>query len=69
MHETTFGRLVRERRRALGLTQEQLAERSGVPQPTISRVEGERGDPLHTTATRLDETLTKLEGPAASSDA
>ena len=39
LSEISDGEYVRLRRRALGLTQAQLAEKSGVPQPNISLIE------------------------------
>ena len=36
---TTFAALIRERRRALGLTQQDLADLSGVQRQTIGRLE------------------------------
>src|SRR5690242_10172336 len=40
-------------RRSAGLTQRQLAERSGVPQPTIARIESGRQMPRADTLDRL----------------
>lgn len=49
------GRMVREARRRAGLTQRQLAAKSGVPQETIARIERGRSDPRATTLDRLLE--------------
>lgn len=38
--DMTGGHLVREARRRAGLTQRQLAQRAGVSQPTVARIEG-----------------------------
>jgi transcriptional regulator with XRE-family HTH domain len=52
--EGCLGERLRERRKAIRLTQKELEERSGIPQNTISRIElGQNPD----TSTR---TLTKL---------
>lgn len=40
-------------RRKAGLSQQQLAERSGIPQPTIARIEGGRTRPRLDTLERL----------------
>jgi len=40
-------------RRSAGFTQRQLAERSGVPQPTIARIESEKQMPRADTLDRL----------------
>lgn len=40
-------------RRSAGLTQRELAERSGVPQPTIARIEGGKQMPRADTLDRL----------------
>ena len=49
-------KLKRARLRA-GLTQPQLAARSGVPQPTISRLEAGKYKPQHGTLLRLARAL------------
>ncbi len=46
-------RVLREARRAAGLTQRQLAERAGVPQPSIARIESKRVVPRVDTLDRL----------------
>lgn len=51
LHPLARWRLVR------GMTQEQLAERSGVGRMTIARIEGSGGDPRVATARRLAATL------------
>jgi DNA-binding XRE family transcriptional regulator len=47
------GRLARTRRLALGLTQEEVAARAGVPQPNVARVEAGRHLPTVATLARL----------------
>lgn len=47
------GRMVREARRRAGLTQRQLAAKSGIPQETIARIERGRADPRVNTLDRL----------------
>jgi transcriptional regulator with XRE-family HTH domain len=47
------GRMVREARGRAGLTQRQLAARSGIPQETIARIERGRADPRVMTLDRL----------------
>ena len=49
------GRMVREARRRAGLTQRQLAAKSGIPQETIARIERGRADPRVNTLDRLLE--------------
>lgn len=49
----TAGTLVREARRAAGLTQRDLAARSGVPQPAIARLERGRASARFETLDRL----------------
>lgn len=53
----SFGREVRRRRRALELTLEQLAERSGLSPNYIGSVENERRDPSLSTVRALGEAL------------
>jgi transcriptional regulator with XRE-family HTH domain len=48
-------RMLRHARRRAGLSQRQLAERTGVPQETIARIEARRVDPRVTTLDRLLE--------------
>lgn len=48
---------LRSRRIAAGLTQKQLAERSGVPQPNIAAYERGRRTPSASTAARLEAAL------------
>ncbi len=50
---TTLGTNLREARRRLGLTQEQVAERSGVHSTEVSRIEGGKRDPKVSTLERL----------------
>ena len=47
------GRMVREARGRAGLTQRQLAAKSGIPQETIARIERGRADPRVNTLDRL----------------
>jgi len=49
------GRMVRYARRRAGLTQRQLAEKAGIPQETIARIETGRSDPRVQTLDRLLE--------------
>lgn len=49
------GRMVREARGRAGLTQRQLAAKSGIPQETIARIERGRADPRVKTLDRLLE--------------
>jgi transcriptional regulator with XRE-family HTH domain len=49
------GRMVRFARSRAGLTQRQLAAKSGVPQETIARIERGRADPRLKTLDRLLE--------------
>lgn len=53
---------VRERRNELGLTQSELAERAGVSQPLIARIEGGDVDPRLSTLRRIVEALEESEG-------
>ena len=48
-------RMLRHARRRAGLTQRQLAGRTGIPQETIARIEARRMDPRVTTLDRLLE--------------
>jgi DNA-binding XRE family transcriptional regulator len=48
MDRQTLGRRLREMREAAGLTQQQLADRSGVPQANIARYEQGVREPLAT---------------------
>ncbi len=49
------GRMLREARARAGLTQRQLAAKSGIPQETIARIERGRADPRVNTLDRLLE--------------
>ncbi|MFB6078722.1 MAG: CBS domain-containing protein [Halarchaeum sp.] len=53
---------LRERRNALALTQSELAERAGVSQPLIARIEGGDVDPRLSTLRRIVEALDEAEG-------
>jgi predicted transcriptional regulator len=48
-------RMLRHARRRAGLTQRQLAAKTGIPQETIARIEAGRVDPRVTTLDRLLE--------------
>ena len=48
-----IGRLIREARRDAGLSQRALAQRAGVPQSTVGRIETERLAPRWTTVDAL----------------
>lgn len=45
--------LIREARKAAGLTQSQLAERAGTSQPLVARLERGRGNPTIATVDRM----------------
>jgi hypothetical protein len=47
------GRILRQARHRAGLTQRELAERAGVPQPAIARIESNRVEPRVETLDRL----------------
>jgi transcriptional regulator with XRE-family HTH domain len=49
------GRMLREARRRVRMTQRQLAAKSGIPQETIARIERGRADPRVQTLDRLLE--------------
>ena len=53
---------LRERRISLDLTQSGLAERAGVSQPLIARIEGGDVDPRLSTLRRIVEALDEVEG-------
>jgi hypothetical protein len=50
---------VRAERNAAGLTQDQLAEKSGLPQSHISRIENARHSPSHATLGKIAAALSK----------
>ena len=52
-----LGTNLREARERLGLTQEQVAERSGVHATEVSRIEGGKRDPRVSTVIRLANAL------------
>jgi transcriptional regulator with XRE-family HTH domain len=52
-----LGTNLREARERLGLTQEQVAERSGVHATEVSRIEGGKRDPKVSTLKRLAEAV------------
>ncbi len=47
------GSILREARRAAGLTQRALARRAGLPQPAVSRIERDHASPRFDTLDRL----------------
>jgi transcriptional regulator with XRE-family HTH domain len=49
----TLGSNLRDTRKKLGLTQEQVAERSGVHATEVSRIEADKRDPRISTLRRL----------------
>ena len=53
---------LRERRTALGLTQSDLAERAGVSQPLIARIEGGDVDPRLSTLRSIVTAINEAEG-------
>jgi len=53
---------VRERRTELGLTQSELADRAGVSQPLIARIEGGDVDPRLSTLRHIVDALDESEG-------
>lgn len=57
MTETPIGEALRQRRRDAGLSQRQLALRSGVPQPNIAAYESGRRAPAVETLARLEQAL------------
>ena len=54
-----IGSNIQSRRRAIGLTQEQLAERSGVSRVTINRIERGKLNPSMKTLSRLARAMGK----------
>lgn len=63
MNEDSFGAMVKTRREKMEISQERLAELSGVSQPTISRIED---DPLHNpTVNTKNKLLKALELPVS----
>lgn len=53
----TFGKLIKARRRHLGMSQEMLASVCGIPQPNLSRIETGRSVANLETCLRLCATL------------
>ena len=49
---------IRERRRALGISQEELARRCGVSRQTVNAIENNKYDPTLSLAFRLAQALT-----------
>jgi DNA-binding XRE family transcriptional regulator len=56
------GKRVRELRKEAGVTQEQLAEKSGLPQPHISRIENGEVSPTRFTLEKIAKALGKTIG-------
>ena len=54
---TALGTNLREARERLGLTQEQVADRSGVHATEVSRIEAGKRDPQVSTVERLAEAV------------
>ena len=52
-----LGDMVRERRRALGLTQAEVAEHAGITQPALSRIEGGGGVPTLSMLDRIAKAM------------
>ncbi|MDY6779333.1 MAG: helix-turn-helix domain-containing protein, partial [Halobacteria archaeon] len=52
---------LREKRRNLGVTQNELAEHAGVSQPLVARIENGDVDPRLSTVTRIVEALEHVE--------
>ena len=57
MHQEELIKILRERREALKVTQEQLAELSGVGLRTLKAIETGKGNPTIDTLTKLAEVL------------
>lgn len=53
----TFGEMMRARRKALGMTQEELAEVLGVKQATVSDLERGKKEPRWPNAVKIARTL------------
>lgn len=53
MIKSRAARFLRSARAKAGLTQRQLARKSGIPQPTIAAIESGRQEPRHATLERL----------------
>ncbi|GAA4058050.1 helix-turn-helix domain-containing protein [Nonomuraea soli] len=52
-----LGDMVRERRRALGLSQKEVAEAAGITQPALSRIEGGGGIPTLAMLDRIGKAM------------
>jgi transcriptional regulator with XRE-family HTH domain len=55
--KSCLGRNLRDARRKLGLTQEEVAHRSGVHPTEVSRIEGGKRDPRVSTLERLADAV------------
>jgi ribosome-binding protein aMBF1 (putative translation factor) len=60
--DISLGLQFHDARVAMGLTQRQLADRSGVPQADISRIERGGGNPTEATLQRLAQSLDRQLG-------
>lgn len=58
--DLSFGRELRRKRLAAGLTQEQFAKEVGVATKTITRIETGRCEPRPSTKTKLNDALGEL---------
>jgi y4mF family transcriptional regulator len=57
MCKVTTGMKLREVRKHVGMTQQQLADGAGVSRNIVSRIENDKGDPLLSTLLRLYDAL------------
>ena len=57
MTKETLGTFITQRRKDIGLTQKELAERTGIYQADISKIERAIGNPSLSTLSRLAEGL------------
>lgn len=57
----TIARAIIEQRRALGISQQELARLAGVRQETISRLESGKHSPTIRTVDKIDEALKRVE--------
>ena len=55
-----LGERIKQKRKAASLTQEQLAERVGISQPSIFKIEQGKSDPSYGTLVALEKTLGPL---------
>jgi predicted transcriptional regulator len=57
----SIARKIIEQRRALGLSQQELARHAGVRQETISRLESGKHSPTIRTVDKIEEALTRIQ--------